>query len=53
MLLRTENPNTFHKPAPSIFDSIMSSSTSLSLEERFEALIKHNEILMKALREGA
>ena len=31
----------------------MSSSTNLSLEERFEALTRHHEILMKSLSENA
>ena len=44
---------TSHKPAPYTFGFTMSSSTNLSLEERFEALTRHHEILMKSLSEKA
>jgi len=53
MLPKTQNPNTSHKPALYTFGLKMSSTTHLTLEERFEALMKQNEILMKTLSEDA
>ena len=44
---------TAHEPAPYTFGFTMSSSTNLNLEERFEALTRHHEILMKSLSEKA
>ena len=44
---------TSHKPAPCTFGFTMSSSTNLSLEERFEALTRHHDLLIKALNEEA
>ena len=42
---------TSHKPNPYTFGFTMSSSTTMSLEERYEALTRHHDILMKALNE--
>ena len=44
---------TSHKPTPYTLSLTMSSTTNLSLEERFEALTRHHEILMKSLSENA